>query len=255
MIAELPPRAKVIELDISLDSYQRFMQCIMALAHKRTSCTVCFANVHMAIEVKQDQQIARAVNGADYVLPDGMPLVWGLRSLYGLKQQRTTGMDMLPDLIRKAEEQNVPVFFYGSTPEVLKRVEENCAIHYPGLTIAGAISPPFRPLSAAEEAHTIDTINRSGAGLVFVALGCPKQELWMNRMRGQISAVMLGIGGALPVLAGEVNRAPEWMQNAGMEWLFRLIQEPKRLFKRYAVTNTLYVWYLTQQIIRKNLHR
>lgn len=164
-------------------------------------------------------------------------------------------MDMLPDLIRKAEEQHVPVFFYGSTPEVLKRVEENCAIHYPGLTIAGAISPPFRPLSAAEEAHTIDTINRSGAGLVFVALGCPKQELWMNRMRGQISAVMLGIGGALPVLAGEVNRAPEWMQNAGMEWLFRLIQEPKRLFKRYAVTNTLYIWYLTQQIIRKNLHR
>ncbi|GAB3264888.1 WecB/TagA/CpsF family glycosyltransferase [Larkinella harenae] len=245
----LKQRATVISLDLSLGNYQQFQEEIMAAAKVKQAGSVCFANVHMTIESKFNASISQAVNGADWVLCDGVPLLWSLRWLYGVKQNRATGLDMLPDLLKSAEEAGVSVFFYGSTPEILQQTTEVCAQKYPKLAIAGTLSPPFRALTPEEDEQVIEAINQSGAGLVFVSLGCPKQELWMGKMRGRIPAVLLGIGGALPVLAGDVKRSPEWMQRAGLEWLFRFAQEPKRLFKRYAVTNSLYTWYLLKQLI------
>lgn len=242
-------RATVISLNLSLGNYQQFQEEIMTAAKAKQAGSVCFANVHMTIESKFNSNIAQAVNGADWVLCDGVPLLWSLRWLYGVKQNRATGLDMLPDLLQNAAETGVSVFFYGSTPEILQQTVDVCARKYPKLTIAGTLSPPFRPLTAEEDDQVVKQINQSGAGLVFVSLGCPKQELWMGKMRGRIPAVLLGIGGALPVLAGDVKRSPEWMQRAGLEWLFRFAQEPKRLFKRYAVTNSLYTWYLMKQLV------
>ncbi|MFC5412187.1 WecB/TagA/CpsF family glycosyltransferase [Larkinella bovis] len=247
----LKKRATVISLNLSLGNYQQFKEEIVAAAKAKQAGSVCFANVHMIIESKFNSNIGQAVNGADWVLCDGVPLLWSLRWLYGVKQDRATGLDMLPDLLQTAAETGISVFFYGSTPEILQQTVNVCHQKYPKLIIAGTLSPPFRALTPEEDDQVVKQINQSGAGLVFVSLGCPKQELWMGKMRGRIPAVLLGIGGALPVLAGDVKRSPEWMQRAGLEWLFRFAQEPKRLFKRYAVTNSLYTWYLMKQLIHK----
>ncbi|RAK02553.1 N-acetylglucosaminyldiphosphoundecaprenol N-acetyl-beta-D-mannosaminyltransferase [Larkinella arboricola] len=247
-------RATVISLNLSLGNYRQFQDEIIAAAKAKQTGSVCFANVHMTIEAKFNSSIAEAVNGADWVLCDGVPLLWSLQWLYGVKQNRATGLDMLPDLLQNAEETNVSVFFYGSTPETLQQTIDVCRQKYPKLKIAGTLSPPFRPLTPEEDEEVVKQITQSGAGLVFVSLGCPKQEMWMAKMRGRIPAVLLGIGGALPVLAGDVKRSPEWMQRAGLEWLFRFIMEPRRLFKRYAVTNSLYTWYLMKQLIDGNHH-
>jgi N-acetylglucosaminyldiphosphoundecaprenol N-acetyl-beta-D-mannosaminyltransferase len=123
--------------------------------------------------------------------------------------------------------------------------------HYPNLHIRGLYSPPFRALTPEEEERTIERINSSGAKLLFVVLGCPKQEQWMASMAGRINAVMIGIGGALPVLIGMQKRAPKWMQRAGLEWLFRLLQEPRRLFKRYFVTNSVFLYLLSRELVTR----
>jgi N-acetylglucosaminyldiphosphoundecaprenol N-acetyl-beta-D-mannosaminyltransferase len=134
---------------------------------------------------------------------------------------------------------------------MLERTRLYLQKNFPQLPIAGLYSPPFRPLSSLEEEQIIDTINRSGAKFVFVALGCPKQEKWMASMKGRVQACMIGIGGALPVLVGMQKRAPRWMQKTGLEWFYRMVQEPGRLFKRYAVTNTLFLWLLLKAWVAK----
>ena len=209
----------------------------------------------MTIEAHNDPSFAEVVNNADLVTPDGMPLVWALRLLYGLKQERVAGMDLLPELLKAAEAEDLVVYFYGGTEEMMMQTEKFVQIHYPQLKNVSFESPPFRPLSIQEEEECIDRINASGANLVLVALGCPKQEKWMARMKGKINACMVGIGGALPVLVGMQKRAPKCMQNTGLEWLFRLMQEPQRLFKRYFVTNSLFILHLTRQYLEIKLFR
>ncbi|WP_229368456.1 WecB/TagA/CpsF family glycosyltransferase [Fibrisoma limi] len=242
-------RHRVISLNLTNASHETLVDGIMMNAAHRRSRTVCFANVHMVVEAHLHSTVASAVNKADWAITDGMPLVWAIKSLYGLKQDRVAGMDMILSLLDRAEKENISIFFYGCTPDVLQRVRQFCLHNFPSIKIAGTISPPFRALTDAEEKEVIETINNSGAGLVFVALGCPKQELWMEHMKHRIQAVMLGIGGALPMLIGEKKRAPKWIQRIGFEWLFRLVQEPRRLFKRYAVTNTLFVYFFLKQLI------
>lgn len=211
------------------------------------SAYACFANVHMVVEAAHDTALAQSVNRATWSTADGVPLIWALRMLYSLRQERITGLDILPDLLAKAATHQLPVYFYGSTPGVLDRCAAFCQQHHPTLLVAGMHSPPFRPLTPAEEQHDIDTIKASRASLVFVALGCPKQEKWMAAVSDRLPAVLLGVGGALPVLIGDQLRSPRWMQQAGLEWLFRLIQEPGRLFRRYLYTNPLFVGYLLRQ--------
>jgi len=173
-----------------------------------------------------------------------------------INQERVAGSDILPDLLQQLMMQGMAVYFYGGSEELLQRTEGFLKRTYPGLEIAGLYSPPFRQLSIEEEQEVITRINDSGASVVFVVLGCPKQEKWMASMKGKINAVMIGIGGALPLLVGLYKRAPRWMQANGLEWVFRLFQEPRRLFKRYALTNPLFVYlifkeYLSMRILRK----
>jgi N-acetylglucosaminyldiphosphoundecaprenol N-acetyl-beta-D-mannosaminyltransferase len=181
------------------------------------------------------------VNSATVAAPDGKPIAWCLNFLYGIKQNRIAGMDLLPDLMKKSEIERLPIFIYGSTEEMLNTTREYLLENHPHLLVAGFLSPPFKQLSQEEEEEHARIINKSGAKIVFVVLGCPKQEYWMSRMTNRINAVLIGVGGALPVLVGQQKRAPAWMQDAGLEWLFRLSQEPKRLWKRYLVTNSIFI--------------
>lgn len=242
-------RQPLMHFDISMGSYASFVHHITTLAEQKKSAVVCVANVHMFIEAYQDKELENIINHADIVTPDGKPLTWGLRLLKDIKQDRVAGMNLLPDLLQQLMVQQMSVYFYGSTPKLLQATENYLINTYPGLRIAGMYSPPFRKLTPEEESRVITDINSSGANLVFVILGCPKQEKWMASMKGKIHAVMVGIGGALPVMIGLQKRAPAWMQNAGLEWLFRLMQEPGRLFKRYAITNSLFMYLLFKEYI------
>lgn len=201
----------------------------------------------MTIEAYWDPKFAQMVNAADLVTPDGMPLAKAMKLLYGIRQDRVAGMDLLPDLLKKAEEENLGVFFYGGTDEMLQKTQTFVQATYPNLKEQAYYSPPFRALTAEEEIEIIKRINDSGANLVFVALGCPKQEKWMASMKSRINACMIGIGGALPVMIGIQKRAPRWIQKISLEWFYRLAQEPRRLFKRYFVTNTLFLFLIVKQ--------
>jgi N-acetylglucosaminyldiphosphoundecaprenol N-acetyl-beta-D-mannosaminyltransferase len=209
----------------------------------------------MLVEAHNAPDFARVVSRANIVAPDGQPLAWALKLMHGIRQERVAGMDLLPDLLQQAELNRVPVYFYGGNQDLLDKTRLYVERYFPSLQIAGLYSPPFRSLSAEEDASTIEKINSSGAQLVFVVLGCPKQEKWMAQMQGRINAVMIGIGGALPVLLGVQSRAPMWMQYAGLEWLFRMSQEPGRLFSRYAITNSVFLLLLLKGYISLKLFK
>ena len=241
---------QTIGLDITLGSYPNLLEKIVVLAKDHYSSNVCIANVHMLVEAHNNDSFRSDINKAEVITADGKPLTWALRLLYGIKQDRVAGMDLLPDLLKQAVANQLSVYFYGGTETLLEKTRKYMSVHYPDLKIAGMTSPPFRDMTATEEEEAVKEINNSGARMVFVILGCPKQEKWMARMKKRINAVMIGVGGALPVMLGIQKRAPKWMQNAGLEWLFRLCQEPRRLFKRYAYTNTLFIWLLCKEYFR-----
>ena len=240
----------IIGCKLSSGTYQSIKEDIIRKALSLNSSYVCVANVHMLIEAYQDKAFANIVNNADIVTPDGMPLVKSLKYIYGVNQERVAGMDLLPDLLSESEHLGIPVFFYGGTQEMLDKTREHCISRYPKLLISGLHSPPFRDLTIYEESSIIDNINNSEAKFVFVALGCPKQEKWMASMKGRINACMIGIGGALPVMIGLQARAPKWMQKYSLEWLYRLSQEPGRLWKRYFYTNTLFLFLFTKEFVK-----
>ncbi|HYE56617.1 MAG TPA: WecB/TagA/CpsF family glycosyltransferase [Chitinophagaceae bacterium] len=244
-------KIRVISLDIDHVSFRQSLEQVMQWALNRTPAYVCFANVHMTIEAHEDAGFRQNVNHANLVLADGKPLAVAGKLLYGKKQERIAGMDFMPAVLEKASQHKAKVFLYGSTRQVLDALEQKIRTDYPGVMLAGAISPPFRTLPSEELADHINLINNSGANLVLVSLGCPKQEKWMSANSHRINAVLLGVGGAFAVTAGLQKRSPVWMQKAGLEWLHRLMQEPKRLFKRYFVTNTRFIFLLTKEIIKR----
>jgi N-acetylglucosaminyldiphosphoundecaprenol N-acetyl-beta-D-mannosaminyltransferase len=231
----------IISLDVHHLSFKQSLELVMQWALIRKPSYICFANVHMTIEAHRDKLFLEKVNNADMVLADGNPIAIACKMLYHKKQERISGMDFTPRILEKANEKNLSVFIYGSTHDVIEAVKKKIISVYPNIHFAGAISPPFRPLTEEEIKIDINRINLSGANLVLVALGCPKQEQWMADNSDKINSVLLGIGGALPVIAGIQKRAPKWMQNMSLEWLYRLIQQPGRLFKRYVYTNS---WFL-----------
>jgi N-acetylglucosaminyldiphosphoundecaprenol N-acetyl-beta-D-mannosaminyltransferase len=238
----------LISIDLSLGSYANFVDEIIHLANRAESSEcICVANVHMLVETYKDKEFSRMVNDSVITTPDGVPLTWGLKWLHGIRQERVSGMDLLPDLLHAASQYQIPVFFYGGTEEILSAICEYVKEHYSCIPLAGSYSPPFRALTPEEEKDVIKKINTSGAKLVFVSLGCPKQEHWMASMKGRVKATMIGIGAAFSVLAGVQKRAPLWMQRSGLEWLYRLFHEPKRLFKRYLYTNANFIFLILRE--------
>ncbi len=210
---------------------------------------VCVANVHMVMEAYDAPDFRRIVNTANLVTPDGMPLVWMLRRLGFPEQERVAGPDLTLRICEAASQEGVPVGFYGGTPEVLESLVTNLKRKYPTLKIAYAYSPPFRPLTPEEDTQVVEEINSSGTRILFVGLGCPKQERWMAAHKGRVQAVMIGVGAAFDFHAGRLPQAPAWMQRAGLEWLFRLLTEPRRLWRRYARHNPRFVILALMQLL------
>lgn len=242
--------APVIGSFIDAALWQEAIDTLLGWAQERQSSYVCICNVHVVVTAKQDPKFRQVVNEADMATPDGMPLAWVLRRIGFQRQERINGPDLMWRLCEQAAQNELSIFLYGSTPETLGRLTDNMKTAFPRLAIAGVSSPPFRHLSDEEDREMIDLINGSGAHIVFVGLGCPKQEFWMAAHRGKIRAVMIGVGAAFDYHAGTVKRAPLWMQRSGLEWLFRLVCEPKRLWKRYLVTNSLFLTYLGLEFFR-----
>jgi len=218
-------------------SYAQAIHQVVVWAQQHESRYVCAANVHMLMEAYDSPEFQNVVNGADLVTPDGMPLVWMLRCLGYPQQERVYGPDLTLRLIEAAAMQEISVGFYGGTVETLAQLTNLFKEKHPNLQIKYSYSPPFRPLTTDEDESVILAMNASGAKILFVGLGCPKQERWMASHRGRIQVVMLGVGAAFDIHAGQKPQAPAWMQRVALEWLFRLGREPRRLWRRYLLHN------------------
>jgi N-acetylglucosaminyldiphosphoundecaprenol N-acetyl-beta-D-mannosaminyltransferase len=240
---------KILGARIDALSWDKALDGIGARAAARESAYVCICNVHMVVTAALDPGFMKVVNGADLATPDGAPIAWALRRLGFDGQARINGPDLMWRYLKQAELSQQSVYFYGSTPETLAMLRRSLVRAFPQLHIAGMHSPPFRALTKQEDDHEIARIHHSGAHLVFVGMGCPKQEKWMAAHRGRINAVMIGVGAAFDYHAGVLKRAPLWWQQHGLEWLYRLLLEPRRLLRRYAVTNTLFVLGFGRQLI------
>jgi N-acetylglucosaminyldiphosphoundecaprenol N-acetyl-beta-D-mannosaminyltransferase len=250
-------RIDILGLHISNITFDNAIKKVKELGVAHVPSYVCFANVHMTIEAHRDKIFANKVNSSELTLPDGVPVAKAGGILDSKKLERIAGMDFMPALLldmNKEPDHRYKVFFYGSTTEILNRLVSFTKQHYKNIDVAGFISPPFRPLTDSEVGDHIRIINESGAEVVFVGLGCPKQENWMAANYQRINAVLLGVGGAFLTTAGLQKRAPRFMQKAGLEWFYRLMQEPKRLFKRYFITNTVFIGLLIRAIVKKLIY-
>ncbi len=232
----------IIGLKISLTDYSNAIGLVMLWSQNDKSCYICAANVHMLMEAHDSPGFARIVNEADLVTPDGVPLVWMMRLKGQRNQQRVYGPTLMLHVLSMAARENIPVGFYGGAPHVLDTLVERMKERFNGLNIVYSYSPPFRELSPQEKEEVVGNIDRSGVRILFVGLGCPKQEIWMAEHRGKVRAVMLGVGAAFDFHSGVKSQAPSWMQSLGLEWLFRLLTEPRRLWKRYLYHNSRFIF-------------
>lgn len=246
-------RANVITMQTDITSLDGACDQVCSWAEKSESHYVCVSNVHMCIETYVDAVFRETVNGADLIVPDGRPVFWAQR-LLGFKQARQVrGMDLTLQLCEQAAQEKIAVGFYGGEAETLAILQAELQKRWEELDIAVAISPPFRELSDDEKQADIQAINASGAKILFVGLGCPKQEAWMQEHKGKVHAVMLGVGAAFDFIAGNKSPAPAWMQTCGLEWLHRLCSEPSRLWRRYLYTNPLFIVLFIRQLIKRSV--
>jgi N-acetylglucosaminyldiphosphoundecaprenol N-acetyl-beta-D-mannosaminyltransferase len=211
---------------------------------------VCFTSVHGLVEAQRDPEIRSALNKSGLTTEDGMPLVWWCRGSGYVDAGRVCGTDLLLAMCERGSQRGHRHFFYGGSPHVVEKLVSRLRQRFPGLMVVGYRSPPFRTLTREEDAADVEAINDARPDFVWVGLGMPKQEKWMVQHVGRVqAAALLGIGAAFDFVAGTKPRAPLWMQHVGLEWLFRLLTEPRRLAHRYLIYNTIFVALALQQIV------
>lgn len=237
-----PERFDVCGVQVSSTNYEEITRAIIQAASQRQSAVVACHAVHAIVTASQDAELRHQVNSFEAITPDGQPVRWALNWLHRIRlKERVYGPELMLRVCQAAAEKGISIYLYGGTPHVLDELCRNLNAKIPGLQIAGSEAPPFRELTDHEATQAINKINDSGAGIVFIGLGCPKQDRFAFRRKEQINAVQLCVGAAFDFHAGVKSMAPEWMQRNGLEWLFRLSQEPKRLWKRYLVTNSVFI--------------
>ncbi len=237
----------VLRLNVARSSYDEVVKKCVEWARQKKSHSLTFAAVHMVMEAHDKPEYLAKLNSLDMVNPDGMPVVWALRMLGHKSATRVYGPDTTVCLLKAAQESGIPVGFYGGSESTLAKLVQRVKAEYPSLEVAYAYSPPFRKLTPEEDAAVVEQINHSGARFVFVGLGCPKQEEWVYDHRDRVPAVLLAVGAAFDFLAGTKPQAPRWMMRSGLEWLFRLGCEPRRLFGRYFKHNPRFVALVLRQ--------
>ena len=248
-------RSNVIEMGVDVTNLKKALHDVERLAKNSTGAYVCVSNVHMCIEVLDSNDFAHVVNSADLVIPDGKPLSWAQKLLGYKEAEQVRGQDIMNALCASSGEKSLNIGFYGGSSEaLLNTVKGKLKESYPDINITYAFSPPFRPLTPEEDVEVITQINDANVNVLFVGIGCPKQERWMAEHKDSLHCVMLGVGAAYDFIAGEKKHAPRWMQKIGMEWMFRLCSEPKRLWRRYLSTNPRFVWHFGKQYFKHLLN-
>jgi N-acetylglucosaminyldiphosphoundecaprenol N-acetyl-beta-D-mannosaminyltransferase len=247
---ENPGRTLVAILGVPFDKVTigEAVTAIEEMVASRQPHYLVTANVDFLVQAQQDGELRRILANADLSLCDGTPVVWASRLLGSPLPERVAGSDLTPLLLKVAAEKGLRVYFLGATPEALAEAVARLERELPSLIIAGHESPPFRPLSNAEDEEIARRIQEARPDLVFVAFGCPKAEKWIARHYQAIGApVMVGVGATIDFLAGRVKRAPRWMARSGVEWIYRLIQEPRRLWRRYTRDLWVFGWSIVAQ--------
>ncbi len=246
-----PQDTYILGMKVSPTSYSHTSNLICEWSSQHLSKYVCVACVNNVMEAYDNERFQRVMNLADLVTPDGMPVVWGLRLLGNPMATRVYGPDLTSILLQDAAERGLTVGFYGASPDTLKRLLSVVTKRFPGLRIVYSYSPPFRALTSEEDEQVIQDVNRSGARILFIGLNTPKQDYWMAEHQGRVQSVMVGVGAAFDFLAGTKRQASRWMMSAGLEWVFRLVTEPRRLWKRYFKHNPRFVVLFVLQVIKQ----
>jgi N-acetylglucosaminyldiphosphoundecaprenol N-acetyl-beta-D-mannosaminyltransferase len=245
-----PERAEILGIPLAVSDYERVMDWMDAMVAADARGYVTAAAVNLVMSAREDPATMEAVMAATLAVPDGMPLVWGLRALGHTEATRVYGPDLMAKYCARAARAGTPIYLYGGRhdDEARELLARRLRERFPGLRIAGASSPPFRPLTPAEDEREIERINSSGAAIVWVGTGQPRQEQWMHAMRSRLTApLLIGVGAAFDFHAGLVKQAPPWMGRGGLEWAYRLYREPRRLWRRYARYNPRFVLGFARQ--------
>lgn len=247
---ELPRKHRILGLGISELKFDEAVNLFLKAAATRQKVRAVFCTVSSVVNANRDPELYAQMESSQVVAPDGTPLVW-LSKLKGGNTERVCGPDLMPALCERSQQYGYRHYFYGGAKGVAERLVSQLQARYPDLQVAGIDSPPFRPLTEEEDQAVIARLNAAKPDFVWVGLGAPKQDVWISTHQNQLQApVLLAVGAAFDFHAGEVARAPNWMQRFGLEWIFRLIKEPRRLWRRYFITNTLFVLYLVAASLR-----
>ncbi len=248
--AAIPARAELLECPFDpVTMSEAVARAVEWCRHDRRPHTIVTVNAAILVMMRSDPALAAACRAADLVVADGVPVVWASRLAGARLPARVAGVDLMAWLLEAAWRHRLPVFFLGAREEVVRALVERCEREYPGLPVAGWRDGYF---GRERDAEVVDQIRRSGAAMLFVGMPSPFKEIWCERHRAELGVpVILGVGGSFDVLAGFVRRAPRTMQRAGLEWLWRLLMEPRRLWRRYLVTNTVFVWRVVAEAARR----
>lgn len=245
MSSKITPELKtcnILGVNINVTNMQNTVKVITENLDDIKGNYICVSNVHTTVMSHEDESYKRIQNNGFMALPDGKPLSI-ISKRRGFKEaERVTGPDLMEEIFNISEKKGYSHYFYGSTQETLDTLRIKLKEKYPNINIVGMHSPPFRKLTNKEDKEIIENINKTNADFIWVGLGAPKQEIWMHEHKGKVTGLMLGVGAGFDYHAGKIERAPKWMQNYSLEWLYRLYQDPKRLFRRYMETNFKFIW-------------
>lgn len=248
----LPEYCNIMGVNINVTSMEKTLFTIENNLDKWSGKYICVSNVHTTVMASENSEYQEIQNGAVMALPDGAPLSQYARKKGYVGAERVTGPDLMKRILAESAEKGWKHFFYGSTEETLTKLQEVIKERYQGIRVCGMISPPFRPLTLDEDDDIISRINDAEPDFVWVGLGAPKQEVWMSAHQNKIQGLMIGVGAAFDYEVGNIKRAPKWMQRMSLEWLYRLIQDPERLFLRYFRTNIKFLKWKHEQKSRRN---
>ena len=244
----------VLSMDVGVTHLDAALSQVEAMAQSNNGAYVCVSNVHMCMEVFDCSVFSQIVNNADLVIPDGRPLSFVQRLMGHKDAKQVRGQDIMNAICQTSGDKKINIGFYGgSSDALLERVKEKLKISYPDIQITFSYSPPYRPLTDFEDRTIVQEIISCDVNVLFVGIGCPKQERWMAEHKNKLNCVMLGVGAAFDFIAGSKNHAPRWMQKLSLEWLFRLCSEPTRLWKRYLKHNPRFVYHSSKQVLKHKL--
>lgn len=236
------PTCSIMGVEIAAIDMDWLLDYLSANLEELAGDYICVSNVHTTVTAYEDAEYMRVQNGGVMAIPDGGPLS-SVAHMRGYKDmKRTTGPGLMEEVFKISPSRGYRHYFYGGTEEILNKLRAALTANYPGIQIVGMYSPPFRPMTEEEDEEVVRRINEAKPDFVWVSLGAPKQERWMAAHQGRVNGLMLGVGAAFCFLSGVQKRAPEWMQRSNLEWFFRLLQDPRRLFSRYCRTNIKYIW-------------